>query len=350
VRRSPPRPTRSKPRRGEAERLRRLGRARPLLVADVLACILRSASERRLDRRQRARGSSSPSAGSGLRACTPPRRFALTAKRSSPWPRPYRRLYGARPSPRGGSVAVAEKTLVDLRLRGWLPADAVRLPRALAAWYELNIETASPLRRCHAPRLELGSLAVVWPRAAKSQSSRSFAGRWCGRPGAIRAARRRPSWGLGLRLAGPAASREEAPAARWAAGAASCSWLGIFVIGCRWKRRCRRCRRSGRAGRRRGRCRLVASMPPAAWIFDGSTRPGIWRAEANWWNRSRDRGAFAHAGRRCGPTPSPVRGPPGGGCTPDGSSACRRGAARVTRDRGGGPCRDLTTRSRSRLE
>ena len=208
---------------------------------------------------------------------------------------PYRRQVEHDLGLAGAQRALAEKTLVDLRLlAGWLPRDAMGLVRALSGWYELaNVEDriayfeGAPLRT----PFELGSLAVAWPRAAEAQSldelRRVLARTAWGDPGGETGA----TASLGLRLSWARRIAADAPGAmHWAAGAAALLLAReIFVVGlpvetltlpslpwlgARWQT-------AGTLPR------LIESLPAAAaWSLDGVTEAGdLWQAECRWWQR-----------------------------------------------------------------
>jgi hypothetical protein len=198
--------------------------------------------------------------------------------------------------------AVAETTLLRLRvLAGWLPRDGLEPLRALAAWFELaNLEDriAYLLGGSLGRPFELGSLAVVWPAAARAQTMEELRGllsstRWLasGSAGV-------DDLHLGLRLSWARWLLRDVPEARaWTAGAvAILAARELFVSG----------RLLGRLDDTIGPLlgaawpaagTLVdfrAALPPqAAWPLAGVESPdGLWRAEAAWWTRVE---ADAHA-------------------------------------------------------
>jgi hypothetical protein len=208
---------------------------------------------------------------------------------------PYRRQIGLELGLPDAQRAVAEKTLLDLRLlAGWLPRDAIALLRALAAWYELvNLEdriaylSGAPLRR----PFELGSLAVVWPRAAEAQSvpelRRTLAPSSWADPGGETPAEAC----LGLRLAWARRVAADVPAARsWAAGAAALLLAReLFVVGLPVEALpLPTFRLLGGGWQVAGTfARFREALPPdAAWALDGVQGPeDIWRAEGRFWAR-----------------------------------------------------------------
>lgn len=207
---------------------------------------------------------------------------------------PYRREIGLDLTLAGVQQAVAQKTLVDLRLlAGWLPADALGLLRALAGWFELvNLEDriaylgGAPLRQ----PFELGSLAASWPRASGAQSlpdlRRAVATSSWGDPGGETPA----ELGLGLRLAYARRVAAEAPeAARWAAGAAALLLAReLFIVGLPVEiLPLPSFTLLGPAWRDAGTfSRFVETLPPdGAWALAGLKEPAeLWRAEAAWWS------------------------------------------------------------------
>jgi hypothetical protein len=191
--------------------------------------------------------------------------------------------------------AVAEATLLRLRvLAGWLPRDGLEVLRALAAWFELaNLEDrivylhGGPLAR----PFELGSLAVVWPAAARTQTMEELRGllsstRWLA-PGSVGA----DDLHLGLRLSWARRLLRDVPEARaWTAGAvAILAARELFVSG----------RLLGRLDETVGPALgtawpaagtladFGAALPSqAAWPLAGIESPdGLWQAEAAWWKR-----------------------------------------------------------------
>ena len=208
---------------------------------------------------------------------------------------PYRHGLGPDLDLAAAQRAVVAKVLLDLRLlAGWLPGDAAGVLRTLAAWFELaNVEDrlaylgGEPFR----PPYELGSLALVWPRAAGTQSLGELRGvlassGW-GDPGGDTPAQ----IGLGLRLAWARRVAALVPEIRsWAAGAAALLLarelfaVGLPVellpvppftlLGQSWQ--------SARTFDR-----FVDELPAdGAWALEGVAGPeSLWRAEASWWAR-----------------------------------------------------------------
>lgn len=195
----------------------------------------------------------------------------------------------------GAQRGIASANLLNLRvLAGWLPADALGLLRALAAWYELvNIEDRvaylDGLELRHP--FELGALAVAWPRAAEAQTveelRRVLAATPWGDPDGLTPAQ----LGLGLRLAWARRVDAEAPEARrWTAAAVALLLArelfvsgipvdllpvpAVTLLGRGW---------SSAATF----AELVEALPPdASWAFDGiETAADLWRAEGRWWRQ-----------------------------------------------------------------
>jgi hypothetical protein len=224
-------------------------------------------------------------------AASPSIRDALTILAHTP----YRRAVVHDLDLVGAQRAVVAKVLLDLRLlAGWLPGDAAGLLRTLAAWFELaNLEDriayfgGAPFRS----PFELGSLAVVWPHAAGTQSlgelRRVIASSGWGDPGGDTPAQ----IGLGLRLAWARRVAALVPEIReWAAGASALLLAReLFVVGLpvellplptftllgsSW--------RSAQTFDR-----FAAELPPdGAWALEGIAGPeSLWRAEAAWWAR-----------------------------------------------------------------
>jgi hypothetical protein len=187
---------------------------------------------------------------------------------------------------------VAGCTALQLRvLAAWLPPEAKRLLRSLAAWFELvNIEdrlaylAGGGLR----PAFELGVLSSVWSAAASSQSADE-----------LRRFLQRSSWGdpgsadpqdihLALRLAWARRVAAQAPEARtWAAGATAILIAGEMLIA----DRPRDLVQAGEAGLGAASvgaetiADLRAQLPPqASWALAGIDVPTeLWRAELAWW-------------------------------------------------------------------
>ena len=195
----------------------------------------------------------------------------------------------------GAQRGIASTTLLNLRvLAGWLPADALGLLRALAAWYELvNLEDRvaylEGLELRHP--FELGALAVAWPRAAEAQTieelRRVLAATPWGDPDGLTPAQ----LGLGLRLSWARRVDAEAPEARrWTAAAVALLLArelfvsgvpvdllpvpAVTVLGPRWMSAATF-------------AEFVEVLPPeASWAFDGiETTADLWRAEGGWWRR-----------------------------------------------------------------
>ncbi len=183
-------------------------------------------------------------------------------------------------------------TALQLRiLAAWLPPEAKRLFRSLAAWFELvNIEdrlaylAGSGLR----PAFELGVLSTVWDAAASAQSADE-----------LRRLLQHSSWGdpgsddpqdihLALRLAWARRVAAQAPEVRtWADGATAILIAGEMLIA-------DRPRGLGQAGQAdlggasvgaHTIADLRAQLPPhAAWALAGIDVPTeLWRAELAWW-------------------------------------------------------------------
>jgi hypothetical protein len=186
---------------------------------------------------------------------------------------------------------VAGSTALQLRvLAAWLPPDAKRLLRSLAAWFELvNIEDRLAYLAGGelSPAFELGVLSSVWEAAASTQSAEE-----------LRRLLQRSSWGdpgsddpqdihLALRLAWARRVAAEVPEARpWALGAVAIlvaqelfvadhprlaqaehvglgsDWLGAETL-----------------------ADLRDRLPPqASSALAGSDAPQeLWRAELGWW-------------------------------------------------------------------
>jgi hypothetical protein len=207
---------------------------------------------------------------------------------------PYRRHVELDMSVGESQRAIASKALMDLRLlAGWLPADAIGLLRALAAWFELaNLEDriayfdGAPLRT----PFELGSLGVAWPRAAETQGleelRRALAATPWGDPGGESSV----VAGLGLRLAWARRVAGEAPAAtRWASGAAGLLLAReIFVAGLPVEALPLPKLELLGPGWQTARTlpHFVRDLPPsAAWALeDLADAADLWRAEARWWS------------------------------------------------------------------
>ena len=187
---------------------------------------------------------------------------------------------------------VAACTALQLRvLAAWLPPEAKRLIRSLAAWFELvNIED----RLAHLaggdsrPAFELGVLSSVWDAAALAQSTDE-----------LRRLLQRSTWGdprsddpqdihLALRLAWARRVATQVPEARaWADGGIALIIAGeLFVsehprdlilaehagLGAAW-------------GGAETIADLRAQLPPrASWALAGIETPDeLWRAELGWW-------------------------------------------------------------------
>jgi hypothetical protein len=188
--------------------------------------------------------------------------------------------------------AVAGCTAVQLRvLAAWLPPDAKRLLRALAAWFELaNIEdrlaylAGGELR----PAFELGVLSSIWDAAASAQSAEE-----------LRGLLQRSSWGdpgaedpedvhLALRLAWARRVATEVPeASAWAAGGVAILVAGeLFVADHR--RDLAQAEHAG-LGKEWARAATIADLrdrlpAQASWALAGIDTPHeLWRAELGWW-------------------------------------------------------------------
>ena len=187
---------------------------------------------------------------------------------------------------------VAGCTALQLRvLAAWLPPEAKRLLRSLAAWFELvNIEdrlaylAGGGLR----PAFELGVLSSVWDAAALAQS-----------PDELRRSLQRSSWGdpgsddpqdihLALRLAWARRVAAQVPEARaWAAGGIAILVAGEMLIVDR-RRNLAQAEHAGLGAGWVGAETIVdlrAQLPPrASWALAGIDTPHeLWRAELAWW-------------------------------------------------------------------
>jgi hypothetical protein len=187
---------------------------------------------------------------------------------------------------------VAGCTAVQLRvLAAWLPPDAKRLIRSLAAWFELvNIEdrlaylAGGELR----PAFELGVLSSIWDAAASAQSAEE-----------LRSLLQRSSWGdpgaedaedihLALRLAWARRVATEVPEARaWAAGGVAILVAGeLFVAD--HPRDLAQAEHAG-LGQEWSRARTIVDLrdrlsAQASWALAGIDTPQeLWRAELGWW-------------------------------------------------------------------
>jgi hypothetical protein len=216
---------------------------------------------------------------------------ALVALTSSP----YRRELVAAASLADAQDALAATVLWDMRvLAGWLPADGVRMLRALAGWFEIaNVDrwlvawSGGPASRPY----RLGMLATAWPRLAVA-----------GSPGELRTALATSAWGdpggasaqqirLGMRLNWADRVRARVPvAAGWALGA-----VGLLVARERLAQgRDLPPRAAVLAGRMLGPdCvaagsvrELAAAAPgPVARLLRDIDAPGdLWQAELRWWS------------------------------------------------------------------
>ncbi len=186
---------------------------------------------------------------------------------------------------------VAGCTALQLRvLAGWLPPEAKRLLRSLAAWFELvNIEDRLAYLAGGESRsaFELGVLSSVWDAAALTQSADE-----------LRALLQRSSWGdpgsddpqdihLALRLAWARRVATQVPEARaWADGGIALMIAGeMFVAD---HPRNLNAEHAGLGAAWVGAetiADLRAQLPPrASWALAGIETPAeLWRAELGWW-------------------------------------------------------------------